>query len=72
MRISPAASVPTIAPIVFAAYRRPNDFVSEPPVVRWRIRLGNVAPMRIVAGASASTASSNRMSGRAAVPSIDA
>jgi hypothetical protein len=61
MSSSPAARVPTMAPTVFAAYRRPKARLSSVVRARWRVRLGNVAPMRIVAGARARTANTRRM-----------
>ena len=66
MRMNPASPAPTIAPIVFAAYNRPNDALSSSAwSLRWRVRVGSVAPMRIVAGPRASSASTNRTSASA-------
>ena len=53
-----------IAPIVFAAYSRPNDWLRCAFELRWRVSVGSVAPMRIVAGASARSARPRRMSAR--------
>ncbi len=64
MRTRPAASVPMIAPMVLAAYNRPNDWLRCAFVVRCRVRVGSVAPIRIVAGASASRAIARRITAR--------
>ena len=63
MRTKPAAIVPTIAPIVFAAYSFPKEpLSSEGSRLRYRVRVGSVAPMRTVAGPSATSASPKRTS----------
>ncbi len=59
---NPAIAVPPIAPIVFAAYSRLNAELSSTLRARCRVRVGSVAPMSTVAGASASTASTTRTS----------
>ena len=60
MRTNPASVVPMIAPIVLAAYSRLKAPVSVTPRARYRVSVGSVAPIRIVAGARASTAIANR------------
>ena len=64
MRMRPAARVPMIAPMVFAAYSRPNDWLRCAFVLRWRVRVGSVAPIRMVAGARARSAIARRMTAR--------
>ena len=49
IRTSPAPNVPTIAPIVFAAYNRPNDSLRCASALRWRVSVGSVAPISTVA-----------------------
>ena len=62
----PATAVPTIAPIVFAAYSCWNALPMPCwPVDRNRVSVGSVAPMSTVAGASARIASRNRTSASA-------
>ena len=62
----PAIAVPTIAPIVLAAYSCWNALpMPACPVDRNRVSVGSVAPIRTVAGASARIASRNRTSARA-------
>ena len=51
-----------IAPIVFAAYSRPNAWLSCASELRCRVSVGSVAPMSTVAGARASSANPSRMS----------
>ncbi len=71
MKTRPASSVPATAPSVFAEYSRPNASPIASDLVRWRTRAGNVAPIMIVAGASASTASTSRATASQGVPSSD-
>ena len=62
IRTKPAAIVPTIAPDVLAAYSRPKELDRlAGSRERWRVRVGRVAPIRIVAGPRARSESPKRI-----------
>ncbi len=66
MSTNPASAVPTIAPIVFAAYSCWNaPPTPDLPRDRKRVSVGSVAPIITVAGARARIASPNRTSASA-------
>ncbi len=61
MSTKPASSVPTMAPMVLAAYSSPRRAPASSRVrTRYRVSSGRVIPMRNVAGATAASARAKR------------